>query len=384
MTDEKVKSAEEPTCHHANEARPSEHVAWCPDCGALKLRAGEWLIPDPFKLQAHEIEGLRSRLDDANEAADLAEQREKEARRTAEDWRQECNDTLAALERVRQERAGLANNRNEYSAKCFELGAQLKATQTRITELESQLAEVRERDAGARAEVDKVRNLWVGWQQLADDRAEVLAQLDPTGQGQRAVVLVTSALRADLSGTQAALKNLRSELAAEREKTAKALPLLRHLRSSIDKRLAWAAPLERGITGELLVECEKAFGVTPPVPAVAETAETPPASAPVERLTREEFKEACGEYLAGKGTGLLDGRGSTLDELEQRIATMQINHPIATSTNALAISGKDVMATLGIEPGPRVGAELRRLLDLVTETPELNTREQLIELLATQ
>jgi hypothetical protein len=107
--DEKVKSAEEPACHHANEAHPSEHVAWCPDCGALKLRAGEWLIPDPFKLQAHEIEGLRSRLDDANEAADLAEQREKEARRTAEDWRQECNDTLAALERVRQGRAGLAN-----------------------------------------------------------------------------------------------------------------------------------------------------------------------------------------------------------------------------------------------------------------------------------
>jgi hypothetical protein len=59
---------------------------------------------------------------------------------------------------------------------------------------------------------------------------------------------------------------------------------LRHLRSSIDKRLAWAAPLERGITGELLAECEKAFGVTPPVPAVAETAEKPPEA---------ELCEAC-------------------------------------------------------------------------------------------
>jgi tRNA nucleotidyltransferase (CCA-adding enzyme) len=86
--------------------------------------------------------------------------------------------------------------------------------------------------------------------------------------------------------------------------------------------------------------------------------------------------------LAGKGTSLLDMRGSALDELEQRIATMQINQPIATSTSALAISGKDVMATLGIGPGPQVGAELRRLLELVTETPELNTREQLIGLLA--
>lgn len=86
--------------------------------------------------------------------------------------------------------------------------------------------------------------------------------------------------------------------------------------------------------------------------------------------------------LAGKGTALLDGRGSTLDELEQRIATMQINQPIATSTSSLAISGKDVMATLGIGPGPRIGEELRRLLELVTETPEMNTREGLLDALA--
>jgi len=82
--------------------------------------------------------------------------------------------------------------------------------------------------------------------------------------------------------------------------------------------------------------------------------------------------------IVGKGGGPLADRGVVLDELEQRIATMQISQPIATSTGSLAISGKDVMAALGIDPGPRVGEELRRLLELVTETPELNTREGLL------
>lgn len=88
--------------------------------------------------------------------------------------------------------------------------------------------------------------------------------------------------------------------------------------------------------------------------------------------------------IVGKGGGPLADRGTTLDELEQRIATMQINQPIATSTNSLAISGKDVMAALGIGPGPRVGQELKRLLELVTDEPERNTREGLLVALETQ
>lgn len=82
--------------------------------------------------------------------------------------------------------------------------------------------------------------------------------------------------------------------------------------------------------------------------------------------------------VAGKGTETMGDRGSVLDELEARVERMQIEQPIATKTTALAIGGADVMAALGIGPGPQVGRELRRLLELVTETPEMNTREGLI------
>lgn len=86
--------------------------------------------------------------------------------------------------------------------------------------------------------------------------------------------------------------------------------------------------------------------------------------------------------LAGKGTELAGGRGSALDELEERIANMTIHQPIATATSQLAISGGDVMLALGLGPGPAVGAKLRELLDYVTDHPEANTREALLAALA--
>jgi tRNA nucleotidyltransferase (CCA-adding enzyme) len=85
--------------------------------------------------------------------------------------------------------------------------------------------------------------------------------------------------------------------------------------------------------------------------------------------------------LAGKGTELAAGRDATLDELEHRIANMTIHQPITTATSQLAVSGKDVMAELGIAPGPAVGVKLRELLDYVTDHPEANTREALLRLL---
>jgi putative nucleotidyltransferase with HDIG domain len=46
----------------------------------------------------------------------------------------------------------------------------------------------------------------------------------------------------------------------------------------------------------------------------------------------------------------------------------------------LAVNGRDVMAALGIPPGPRVGQILARLLEAVLEDPSLNTREKLLQL----
>ncbi len=48
------------------------------------------------------------------------------------------------------------------------------------------------------------------------------------------------------------------------------------------------------------------------------------------------------------------------------------------SIQDLAISGADVMAHLGLGPGPQVGRHLARLLDAVLEDPRLNEREALL------
>ena len=46
----------------------------------------------------------------------------------------------------------------------------------------------------------------------------------------------------------------------------------------------------------------------------------------------------------------------------------------------LAVDGRDLIG-LGLKPGPRFGQILQRLMDEVLKDPELNTREQLLELL---
>ncbi len=51
----------------------------------------------------------------------------------------------------------------------------------------------------------------------------------------------------------------------------------------------------------------------------------------------------------------------------------------ALTRDALAISGVDLRA-MGLEPGPKMGLVLDRLLDRVLEDPSLNTREQLLAL----
>lgn len=85
---------------------------------------------------------------------------------------------------------------------------------------------------------------------------------------------------------------------------------------------------------------------------------------------------------AAKGPSKVELDANLFDELEERLATLQVNEVIPTSEAFLAINGHDVMETLGIDPGPQVGKTLRSLLEAVTDNPELNTREKLLALLS--
>ncbi|HEY5957484.1 MAG TPA: HD domain-containing protein [Polyangiaceae bacterium] len=75
-----------------------------------------------------------------------------------------------------------------------------------------------------------------------------------------------------------------------------------------------------------------------------------------------------------------------LEQLE-RHAQRMLAEGAAFSTRDLALSGNDLIAALGITPGPLVGKLLRQLLEDVTERPFDNQRERLLaraqELLAT-
>lgn len=82
--------------------------------------------------------------------------------------------------------------------------------------------------------------------------------------------------------------------------------------------------------------------------------------------------------IVGKGPAAVPMRTEAIDDLERRIATMQITETMPVSTKVLAIDGRDVMAELGIGPGPQVGIVLRALLEIVTDDPEANTRERLL------
>jgi tRNA nucleotidyltransferase (CCA-adding enzyme) len=62
----------------------------------------------------------------------------------------------------------------------------------------------------------------------------------------------------------------------------------------------------------------------------------------------------------------------------RHVRRIQQEHP-PLHVGDLAIGGHELGA-LGLEPGPRYGEILRRLLDRVLERPELNTRESLLEL----
>jgi tRNA nucleotidyltransferase (CCA-adding enzyme) len=82
--------------------------------------------------------------------------------------------------------------------------------------------------------------------------------------------------------------------------------------------------------------------------------------------------------VIGRGRG--EDPDSELGELRRRV-DLVLSQAQALSVGDLALRGPDVMAALGIPPGPRVGAILRALLERVIEDASLNQRETLLALL---
>lgn len=98
----------------------------------------------------------------------------------------------------------------------------------------------------------------------------------------------------------------------------------------------------------------------------------------VRRVGRDNAQSLCQLGRADiAGKGVTSERAALIDELETRVNNMST--VIVTHTNELAVSGADVMSILHIGPGPQVGQVLRNLIELVTEHPELNSREELIK-----
>ena len=79
------------------------------------------------------------------------------------------------------------------------------------------------------------------------------------------------------------------------------------------------------------------------------------------------------------GSGARSPRMYALEALWERVQE-EIRAASAFSLKDLAIDGNDVMAELGIPPGPRVGTILNELFERVTDDPALNTRENLIKI----
>ncbi len=80
------------------------------------------------------------------------------------------------------------------------------------------------------------------------------------------------------------------------------------------------------------------------------------------------------------GNGRKSGFPVYLDELRARVEA-ELDRAAPLDRTQLAVDGRDVIAHLGIAPGPAVKAALDRLLEAVLEHPEWNTRARLLDLL---
>jgi tRNA nucleotidyltransferase (CCA-adding enzyme) len=90
-----------------------------------------------------------------------------------------------------------------------------------------------------------------------------------------------------------------------------------------------------------------------------------------------EFRRAD---LLGSGTRDKDEVEVLIQGYRDRIEKVLGEKP-PTKLVDLAIDGNDIMKVCGLKPGPEVGFHKERLMELVLECPELNTKEKLIWLL---
>ncbi len=88
-------------------------------------------------------------------------------------------------------------------------------------------------------------------------------------------------------------------------------------------------------------------------------------------------------YALGRADAV--GKGSdpqpefdNLRRLQARVEQL-LAEGAAVSIRDLAINGRDLISTVGLQPGPIMGEILRELLEEVTDSPERNTREVLLE-----
>ncbi len=105
----------------------------------------------------------------------------------------------------------------------------------------------------------------------------------------------------------------------------------------------------------------------------------------VRRLIRRVGLENMEALISFRSADLLaHGRGDEgqplLTELKERVKKIT-EGPFPRMTRDLAIDGHRVMATLGLRTGPEVGRVLDVLMEKVTDQPELNTEEGLVNLL---
>jgi hypothetical protein len=69
-----------------------------------------------------------------------------------------------------------------------------------------------------------------------------------------------------------------------------------------------------------------------------------------------------------------------LDEFEERVKAVS-DPSFVKKRGDLAIDGRRVMAFMGLPPGPEVGRIMAELVEAVTDQPELNTEQGLMNLL---